>query len=364
MRIAIMGIRGIPASYGGFETFAEELAPKLVKRGHEVTVYGRSNIIKYKETFYRGVRLKILPTISHKYLDTVFHTFLCVIHAFFKKYDVILICNATNSIFSLLPRLSGKKVVVNVDGIERMRKKWNWLGKLWYLFGEIFSVFFPNVIVSDARAIQEYYRKRYKKDSVLIPYGAYTNRISSQDVLETFGVKPNEFLLYVSRLEPENNAHIVIKAFKDVETDKKLVIVGDAPYAKQYISSLKETNDSRILFTGFVFGKGYKEFQSHAYCYIHATEVGGTHPALIEAMGFANYIIANGTPENIEVLGNTGMIYEKNSVEELRDKIQYAIDHPKEILKHGEMAKQRVEKEYNWEKITDKYEELFKKILQ
>jgi len=357
-----MGIRGIPANYGGFETLAEELAPRLVNKGHNVTVYGRSNFINYKGEYYKGVRLKILPTISHKYLDTVFHAFLCIIHSLFKKYDVILICNAANSIFSFLPRLTEKKVVVNVDGIERKRKKWSWLGKLWYLCGEFFSVIFPNKIVSDARVIQEYYKKRYHKDSVFIPYGAYTEKVTSIEILEKFGVKPNEYFLYVSRLEPENNAHIVIKAFEKVKTDKKLVIVGDAPYAQEYINSLRKIKDPRIIFTGFVFGRGYKEFQSHAYCYIHATEVGGTHPALIEAMGFGNCVIANRTSENIEVLRDTGLIYEKNNVEDLKRKIQFIIDNPQVINKFGEKAQEMVKKNYNWKAIANKYENLFSEI--
>lgn len=354
-----MGIRGIPANYGGFETLAEELAPRLVNKGHHVTVYGRSNVINYKGEYYKGVRLKILPTISHKYLDTVFHTLLCVLHSLFKRYDVILICNAANSVFSWIPRIFGKKVVVNVDGIERKRKKWNWLGKTWYLIGEFFSVIFPNKIVSDAQVIQKYYRKRYHKESVLIPYGAYTMKISSTDILNKIGIKPNEYFLYVSRLEPENNAHIVIKAFERVKTDKKLIIVGDAPYAQEYINSIKSTKDPRIIFTGFVFGNGYKEFQSHACCYIHATEVGGTHPALIEAMGFGNCVIANGTPENREVLGKAGLIYKKNDVEDLRKKIQFVNDNPQVISEFGEKAQKRVEKIYNWETITNKYEKLF-----
>jgi|Deesub1362B_J571_1020462.scaffolds.fasta_scaffold00364_9 glycosyltransferase involved in cell wall biosynthesis len=363
-KLAIMGIRGIPASYGGFETLAEELASRLVKKGHEVTVYGRSNIIKYKGQYYKGVRLKILPTISHKYLDTVVHTFLCIMHSLFKKYDIILICNAANSIFSFIPRLTGKKVVVNVNGIERKRKKWNWLGKLWYLFGEFFSVIFPNKIVSDAKVIQKYYKKRYHKNSVFIPYGACTKKVSSTDILQKFGVYPNEYFLYVSRLEPENNAHIVIKAFEKVKTNKKLVIVGDAPYAGEYIRSLKKTKDPRIIFTGFVFGRGYKEFQSHAYCYIHATEVGGTHPALIEAMGFGNCVIANGTPENIEVVGETGLIYKVNDIGDLRKKMQFVIDNPQVIRQFGKKAQESIKKNYNWETITDKYEILFLSLIK
>jgi glycosyltransferase involved in cell wall biosynthesis len=364
MKIAILGIRGIPASYGGFETLAEELAPRLVDRGHDVTVYGRSNIIRHKGEYYKGVRLRILPTISHKYLDTIAHTFLSILDSFFRDYEIILICNAANSIFAFIPRITGKKVVVNVDGIERKRKKWSFFGKLWYLFGEFFSVLFPNKFVSDARVIQDYYKERYGTDSVLIPYGAYTQKVDSTQVLMKFGLKPKEYYLYVSRLEPENNAQLVIKAFEQVKTEKKLVIVGDAPYAKKYIESLKKTKDPRIIFTGFVFGLGYKEFQSHAYSYIHATEVGGTHPALIEAMGFGNCVIVNGAPENIETLGDTGIIYKMNDRDDLRKKIEYVEGHPEVISEMGQRAREKVERECGWDKIAGDYERLFKELLR
>ena len=180
--------------------------------------------------------------------------------------------------------------------------------------------------------------------------------------MDKFGVKPNEYILYVSRLEPENNAHIVIKAFEKVKASLKLVIVGDAPYSLEYIKKLKTTKDSRIVFTGFVFGEGYKEFQSSAYCYVHATEIGGTHPALIEAMGFGNCVIVNGTPENIEVVGNAGIIYKKNDVEDLREKIEYIIRNPKIIRMYGENAKKRIKANYSWNRITDNYECLFLKL--
>lgn len=363
MKIAIMGIRGIPANYGGFETLAEELAPRLVRKGHQVTVYGRSNIIKYKGKYYKGVLLKTLPTISHKYLDTVIHTFLCVFQSLFEKHEVILVCNAANSIFSWIPRIVGKKVVVNVDGIERRRKKWNLLGRIWYQMGEVFSIIFPNKIVSDARVIQEYYKKRYHKESILIPYGAYVTKISTTDILNEIGIKPNEYFLYVSRLEPENNAHVVIKSFEKLITDKKLLIVGDAPYAKKYIDSLKRTKDPRIIFTGFVFGAGYKELQSHAFCYIHATEIGGTHPALIEAMGFGNCVVANGTPENIEVVGEAGIIYKKNDKDDLRYKLDFIVKNTDIIESYKEKAQERVRRYYDWEIIVDKYEKLFKILL-
>ena len=245
----------------------------------------------------------VLPTISHKYLDTIVHTFISLVHALFRDFQIILLCNAANSPFSFIPRMGRKKVIINVDGIERKRAKWNALGRLWYRIGEICATVFPDVTLSDARVIQDYYKETYGKETVFIPYGATAEKASSTDVLEKFGVKPGNYILYVSRLEPENNCHLVIKAFEQVETDMNLVIVGDAPYSQAYIEGLKATKDPRIIFTGYVFGAGYQEFQSHAYCYIHATSVGGTHPALIEAMGFGNCVIANGTPENREVVG-------------------------------------------------------------
>jgi len=366
MRIAILGTRGIPANYGGFETFAEELSIRLAKNGHFVTVYGRSGYIdkKYDNRYYKNVHIKILPSIKSKYFDTISHTILSVMNITFKKYDVILICNSANSIFSLIPRIFGKRVIVNVDGLERKRKKWNFLGKIWYLFGELFSVLFPNKIVTDAEVIQEYYRKRYHKNSIFIPYGAHVAKGSTIETLKKFNIEPGEYFLYVSRLEPENNAYIVIKAFGQVKTDKKLVIVGDAPYAKEYIKGLKKTKDSRIIFTGFVYGDGYNELQSHAYCYIHATEVGGTHPALIEAMGFGNCVIANGTPENIEVVGGCGIIYEKNNFLNLREKINYVANNPAVVKEYGRKAVERVKESYSWEHTCSEYEKLFLELLR
>lgn len=364
IKIAILGIRGIPANYGGFETFAEELAPRLAEKGHDVTVYGRSNNIDYPEKYYKGVRLVILPTISHKYLDTIVHTFLSCMHSLFCSYDAVLICNGANSILSWIPKLSGAKVAVNVDGIERQRKKWNRLGRIWYLLGEYVATKLPDEMVSDAAVIEKYYLEKYGAKSTMIPYGASCTKAVTREYLAKFEVLPQEYVLYVSRFEPENNIHVVIQAFKKVKTDKKLVIVGDAPYSTEYKEYLHKlaAEDSRVILTGFVYGAGYKEFQSHAYCYVQATEVGGTHPALIEAMGFGNCVIANGTPENIEVVGNAGIIYQKNDVDDLACQLQDVLDNPAKIEAYQARALQKVANEYSWAAVTDKYEQLFAKM--
>jgi len=282
MRIAVVGTRGIPARYGGFETFAEEISTRLASRGHEVTVYCRQ---RHSEAFYRGVRLQYLPTLRHKYLDTVVHTFFSTLHLLVHRQDVALYCNAANAVFTLLPRLAGIRTALNVDGLERKRKKWNALGRAWYRLGERLSTFFPNEVVSDAVRIQRYYRRRYGKQTTFIPYGAETGKVATGAVLERLGLEPGRYFLYVSRMEPENNALHVRREFEQLDTGYKLALVGDAPYSDDYISQVRDTADARIVIPGAIYGTGYHELTSHCFAYIHATEVGGTHPALIEAMG-------------------------------------------------------------------------------
>ena len=363
MKIAILGTRGIPARYGGFETFAEELATRLVDRGHEVTVYCRSNNYPYTDESYKGVRLIVLPTMRRKYLDTVSHTFLSILHSSFQDFQVLLVCNAANSLFCFIPRIFGKKVLVNVDGIERKRKKWGPLGKAWYRMGEFFSVRFPNGIVTDARTIEDYYLEKYQKRSFMIPYGACTERTPSMDFLNRYALKDDDYILYVSRLEPENNADLVIRAFEGVETGKKLVIVGDAPYAEDYKRKLMGTKDPRVIFTGYVFGQGYLELHSHAFCYIQATEVGGTHPALLEGMGLGRCVVVNGTPENIEVLGEGGILYKRNDAQDLKEKLSWILRHPEERESIGQRARERISQFYAWDRVTDQYEKLFSRYL-
>lgn len=362
MKIAIMGIRGIPANYGGFETFAEELSTRLVRRGHTVTVFGRSNMIKYAEPYYQGVRIRILPTISHKYLDTVIHTLICTLASFFTRYDMVLICNSANAVFSFIPRLFGKATVLNVDGLEWKRQKWNVLGKSFYRISEFLATLLPTTIVTDARDVQKYYLKKFNTDSTYIPYGAPDQPVASHNVLTKLGLNPDQYVLFVSRLEPENNAHRVIKAFEQVRTDKKLVIVGDAPYSSAYIQKLKETRDSRIVFTGYVFGQGYRELSSHAYFYIQATEVGGTHPALLEAMGFGNCVLANRVPEHLEVLDETGLYFSRTDDDDLKEKIQFLVDQPEKVQCFRQAVQKRVKNRYCWDKVTDQYEQLFKRV--
>ncbi len=362
MDIAILGTRGIPANYGGFETFAQECSAGLVARGHRVTVYGRSHHVPRGLRSFGDVRLVVLPTLRWKYTDTVVHTLLSVLHALFRRYDAILICNAANSVFAWIPRIFGTPVAVNVDGLERLRSKWSRLGKAWYRLSEYLSTRFPDVIVTDARVIQRYYLERYGAPSVFIPYGASERKPEGSDTLVALGVQPGGYFLYVSRFEPENNLHRVVAAFEKVRTGKHLVAVGDAPYAAEYIRSVRRTRDARILFPGAIYGTGYWQLMANAFCYLHATEVGGTHPALVEAMAQGNVIIANGTPENEEVIGNAGLTYRKNDVDDLARMIQEVADHPDKYAALRKAAVERARRHYSWDDIVTQYENLFERL--
>jgi glycosyltransferase involved in cell wall biosynthesis len=360
MKLAIIGTRGIPANYGGFETFADELATRLAARGHDVTVYCRSNNIRYPHKIYNGVKLAILPTIGTKHLDTVAHTFLSVLHSVGQRFDCALMCNAANALFCSVPRLTGTPIALNVDGIERLRKKWGAAGRAYYRLSERLATIIPNVVVTDADVIHDYYAKEYATPSVMIAYGAPCERIATTAVLERLGVRPREYFLYVSRLEPENNAHVVVEAFEKVQTNRNLLIVGDAPYAQEYIERLKSTRDRRILFPGGIYGTGYRELQSHAYAYIQATEVGGTHPALIEAMGAGNCVIAKNTPENCEVLGDSGLFFD--DAEGLRCRLELTLNDLPMVERLRESAQERAKARYSWDAVTDAYEKLFREM--
>ncbi len=362
MRIAILGTRGIPASYGGFETFAEHLATRLVARGHEVTVYCRAHYVSPRQMEYHGVRLKVLPTIRHKYLDTVIHTFISAIHAVSGRFDAALICNAANAPFSSVLRLTGTPVAINVDGLEYKRKKWNRLGRSYYQLAEYLSKLLPNEMVTDAQVIQDYYLARHNARSTMIAYGSEVERRPDRELVRKWRVEPNRYVLYVSRLEPENNAHLVIEAFKKVRTAYRLLVVGDAPYAEEYIKDLKARarGDKRIVFTGFVFGQDYRALQQNAYCYVHATEVGGTHPALLEAMGYGNCVLTLATPENLEVVGDAGVSYSDEF--DLAEKLQRVLRDGSLVHAYRQRAQLRIRSHYDWDRVVDQYEQLFARM--
>lgn len=368
MKIAIVGTRGVPAAYGGFETFAEELGARLVERGHAVTVYGRSHSVPAGLRSHRGMRLRVLPTIRHKYLDTVAHTALSVVDLLPRRFDVVLICNNANAPFALVPRLSGARVALNVDGLEWQRGKWGRLGRWYYQACAWLSPRLPITLVSDAKVIADWYLREHGRRTVYIPYGSDPAIEPPGPTLERLGLEAGRYVLYVSRLEPENNADRVIDAYRiaggQTALGVPLVVVGDAPYATAYKQRLEamaqETPGVRL--TGYVFGQGYAELQSNATVYVQATEVGGTHPALVEAMGRSACIIANDVPEHREVLADAGRYYDRNDAASLAGVLRELLSDDVQRGRLSAAAGSRAMAHFSWAAVTDQYERLFESL--
>ncbi len=365
MKIALLGTRGVPASYSGFETCVEQLGQRLVQRGHQVTVYCRSHHITYSGMTYKGMRLVKLPTIANKYLDTIVHSFLSSLHALPQRYDIGLYFIAGNSPVTWIPRLVGTKTILNVDGLDWKREKWPTLAKKYIQLAERLATLLPNAYVTDSRVVQQYYRDRFGHEPPYVPYGSDIEVTPPGETLTQYDLQPGKYILFVGRLVPENCAHHLVEAFQGLETDLKCVIVGDAPYAEAYKARLRAlgTGDDRIVFTGYVFGKGYYELGSNARIFVETSGVGGTHPALVEAMAFGNCVIVNDTPENLETIGDAGFAYSgSDGAASLRTVLRRLLAEPGLVEQYRGKAAARARAVYTWESVTDAYERLFYQI--
>jgi glycosyltransferase involved in cell wall biosynthesis len=362
LSVALIGSRGIPGRYGGYETLMEELSARLVARGFRVTVYCRSHSTPRSLKSWRGADLVVLPTIRAKYLDTPVHTFLSCLHAATAGYDAALVVNSANALFVPLLGVGGIPAALNVDGIEKRRAKWGAFGRAVYALSERLACVVPDALVTDAEVIRRHYLERYGAESVPIAYGVDPRAPAETGVLEKLGVAPRQYFLYVSRFELENNPHRVAAAYRRVGGDLPLVMVGGAPYAGKFIASFSRGADSRILFPGAIYGEGYRELLSHALAYVHATEVGGTHPALVEAMGYGNCILVNDTPENREVAGDVGIWFRAEEPGTLAERMDWVRGHPEEARALGKTAGERAARLFSWERVADQYAGLLRRL--
>lgn len=358
MNLAILGTRGVPPRYGGFETFAAELGTRLVSRGHRVTVYCRDDGART----WNGIERIVLPSIRHKYFDTVSHSLLSALDALRRGFDAVLVCNAANAFVLPLLRAARIPVAINVDGIERRRRKWNVLGRAVYAAGESFSVLFANRIVADAEVIASYYRERHGAETIVIPYGSEFPAEDDTDVLRRVNVERGKYVLYVSRFEPENNPLEVVEAYEKCGTEIPLVMVGEGRYAPELDAELKRRASERVRLPGVLYGADYRTLQRNAMLYIQATEVGGTHPAMIEAMGSGGCVLANDTPENREVGGDAVGYFRLRPVENLSGMLCEWLAFPEKCEAMRGAARERTGKFYRWNGVTDAYERLFAEL--
>jgi glycosyltransferase involved in cell wall biosynthesis len=369
LKIAILGTRGIPASYSGFETAVEQLTARLTARGHSVIVYCRPHVVDRKLSSYKGAQLVHLRTVQNKYLDTFVHTLFSAVHAAkVTKPDVALFFIAGNSPLCLITRRASIPAVINVDGLDSDRRKWPAFAKAYLRFAERTAPRWADEAITDSHAVADIFERRYGERIGVVPYGVEDPGYDGAETLERLGLQPRRYILFVGRLEPENNPHLLVEAFSRISRESahemKLAIVGGAPYADEYIRQVWRAADPRVVFPGYVFGRGYWELQRHAYLFCAPTEVGGTHPVILEAMAAGNCVLVNDHRPNAETVGDAGIYFSgKAGVDDLSAQLQRLLDDPELVDEYRRRALERA-REYSWEAVTDQYERLLRALCE
>ncbi len=356
MRIAILGTRGIPARYGGFETFAEQLAVRLASMNVEVTVYCEADR-RTESTSYKGVRLKYIHALVVGPLSTILFDIRCLWDAR-RDYDVVYMLGYGTSLFCFLPRFWGRQVWINMDGIEWARSKWNKLAKIWFKIMEKSAVWSANRLIADAEGIRQHLLSRHKDipPCSVIPYGApILDNAPEKQVLQELHLNESEYYLVVCRLEPENHVAEIIEGFKASSSPFKLVIVGNHKSNSDYVKTLLTIKDDRIIFAGTIYDeKKLQALRFHALAYMHGHSVGGTNPSLLEALGCGNIVIAHDNVFNREVAGDVALFFRSSlQIPEIISEIESYTREQK--MQKIEKARTIACDKYDWDKIAEKY---------
>lgn len=361
-----MGTRGIPANYGGFETFYENLAVRLANRGHDVTVYNRPHGVKRPRLrSFEGVRLVPIPSIRTKHLDTITHTALSILHGLTQRFDIVYVCGVGNAPVAWVPRILGAKVVFNVDSADWKREKWGGAASIYLRTAERLAGWVANVVIADNDTIRQRYADSYGTSALFIPYGANTGRVETTSALDEFGLTSGRYILWVGRLEPETAIEDLFGAFSRIsDPSLSLVVIGDSPYAAEFKERLRRIAPDRVVFTGYVYGDAYRELGSHALAYVQTSPTSGTSPAVLDQMGMENAVIVRGTPTNLEVIGDAGLSYApERAVDDLERALRALVDDPDLRATLGRAAAQRVRDHYGWDAIVDRYEVVFGRLV-
>lgn len=366
MKIAVIGSRGYPYVYSGYETFVSEVAPRLLKQNVDVHVYCHKPLFAHRPKAVNGIRLHYMPTLKSKSLGQWSNSFFSTAHAIFGGYDVLLYVNSANGIFGPLTKLFRQKTAINVDGLEWLRPKWKGLGAKVFYFSSKMATRWMDRIVTDADAMRDVYLKEFKTDSTVIAYGANLRHSKQAELIKKWSLHANDYYLIVGRLIPDNNALLILQEFVRSKTKKKLVIVGDVPYKDDYAENIKKITDERIVFTGYVNGADeLAELYHHCFAYLHGHEFGGTNPTLLKALAYGCAVLALDTVFSREVLaGDEYGLYFTKAEGNLANRIN-ALEKDDCILEaFRQKSRQRIAEKYTWEKITQQYLRLFEELLQ
>jgi glycosyltransferase involved in cell wall biosynthesis len=367
MRIGLVGVRGIPALYSGFETAATEICTRLAARGHHVTVYCRRGYGDESEATYQGVHKRYLPSLPISIGETLSHSLLALIDTLRDPPDVLIVFNPANMPLLVLPHFSGIPYAVNVDGLEWRRTKWPLIGRGYFYFACWLSARMAPWIIADSRAIQRLYKDRWGADSTFATYGTGLTWSQRPELLQKYDLTPGSYFVVVARLEPENNTNLITEAFAEVATDKQLIIVGGTRYRSAYVEALKrETTDPRIRFLGGIYDQEeLNEILCNTFAYVHGHMVGGTNPVLLQALGAGSCVLYldHEYGFNGEVVAEAGIAFRRD-VADLRNRMQALVDDPASAEPFRAMARERVRTEYSWDTVADQYEDLCERMLR
>ncbi len=364
MKIAIIGSRGYPIVYSGYETFVRELGERLVRSGIGVTVYCHRNLFRKRPRELNGIRLVYVPTIEKKILSQFVHSLQSMLHACFGGFDVILVVNSANGPFGLLARIFRRSTVINVDGLEWLRPKWRGLGARYFHWASRMAVRLYDRVITDSSEMQKIYRQEFNAESTMIAYGANIPPPADPGLLGKWGLQPRGYYLVVGRLVPDNNADLIAREFAASASQRKLVIVGDVPYRDCFAENLQGSSDPRLVFTGYVNDPDELEaLLQHCHAYFHGHEFGGTNPVLLQALANGCAVCALDTVFNREMMlaGEYGLYFAKKTGDLAARIGEMEGD---EALLNGlrRKAPQRIRDVYSWESITAQYRRLFAEI--
>ena len=365
INISIIGTRGYPYVYSGYETFVKQLSERLVLKDCNVTVYCHKGLFEIRPKEIKGIKLVYIPTIETKILSQPIHSFLSIIHACFSNTDVLLVVNSANGPFGLLTKLFRIPTAINVDGLEWLRPKWKGLGSIYFKSASKMATLFYDQIINDSDEMRKVYLNLFKRDSKVIAYGANIRKSKNPDLITTWDIKQREYYLVIGRLIPDNNADLIIKGFLKSSSNKKLVIVEDVPYEDSYASNLKKINDKRLVFTGYVKDQDLlAELYHNCYVYVHGHEFGGTNPTMIKAMAYSCAILALNTVFNQEMLqdGKFGLFFKKELFS-ITNMIDYCEKENILVNKLRSESINGITEKYDWDFVTSQYLKVFKTLV-
>lgn len=364
MRIAMLGHKRIPSREGGIEVVVEELSVRMAARGHEVTCLNRAGHHVSGAEFdadireaglYRGVRLKTVPTLDRRGFAAMTASVTGAFQTLLRPYDVVHFHAEGPCAMLWLPKLFGKRCVATIHGIDWQRSKWGGFASRFIRFGEKTAVRHADTIIVLSRGVQEYFRQTYGRETVFIPNGVTRpERCPAEEITARFGLEKDGYVLFLGRIVPEKGLHYLLEAWKGLQTEKTLVIAGDASDTAGYYDEMKKRGGERVLFTGFVQGRALAELYSNAYLYCLPSDLEGMPLSLLEAMSYGNCCVVSSIPECTEVVGDRAVVFEKSDAADLRKKLQTLLDDPKRVESFREKAADCVCAQYDWEDVVEK----------